>query len=114
MNKIYLFLSLILIASCTKIYDGAPGVGSSIPSNFIAVKDSSFTPALLDIVAGSTISFVNNTSSDKVIQSVDSLRIPATTIPAGQSFIFKSNTAGSFEYFRKDKPAVRGIINLRP
>ena len=114
MNKTCLFFSLILINGCTNIYDGAPGVGNNLPGNFISVQDSSFTPVLLDVVAGSTISFVNNTSTDKVIQAVDSLRIPATTILAGKSFIYKTNSAGSFEYFRKDKPTIRGTINLRP
>ena len=114
MNKLFALIALLSIISCNKIYDGSPGVGGNIPSSFIAVKDSSFNPAVLDVVAGTTIGFINNTTIDKTIQSADSILIPPTIIPAGKSFIFKSNNAGSFEYFRKDKPAVRGIITLRP
>ncbi len=44
---------------------------------------------LLDEVAGSSIRFVNNRSTEKTIQNDDSIRIPVTIIPAGNSFIYK-------------------------
>ncbi len=113
-NIAFLILTIIIALSCNKIYDGAPGVGGNIPSSFIAVKDSSVNPAIIEVVAGTTIAFINSTNTAKQIQSDDSTRIPLTTIPAGGSFIFKSNTAGTFQYFRKDKPTVTGLITLTP
>lgn len=111
---VFLLFTVMIAISCNKIYDGSPGVGGTIPSSFIAVKDSSFNPAIMEAVAGTSIAFINSTNSAKQIQSDDSARIPLTTIPAGGSFIYKSNTAGSFQYFRKDKPTVRGLITLTP
>ncbi len=113
-DTIFMILTVVIALSCNKIYDGSPGVGGNIPNSFIAVKDSSFNPVAIEVVAGSSIAFINNTNTAKQIQSDDSARIPLTTIQAGGSFIYRSNTAGSFQYFRKDKPTVRGLITLRP
>lgn len=112
MKLIFAFAIFLLAAGCTKIYDGEPGVGGQLPSNFIAVKDSSFFPVILSVVNGSTITFVNNTATDKQIQSTDSVIIPRVTIPAGGFYKFTKDTTASFQYYRVDKPAVVGQINL--
>ncbi len=111
----FLFVLLFFTAafiSCDKPYEGSPGVGGGLTSNFIAVKDSGFSPMVLKVVNGSTITFVNNTTSAKTLQSADSIIIPKTTIPAGGSYLFKKDTTASFQYYIVSKPTIQGTINL--
>lgn len=102
------------VTSCAKTYEGSPGVGGALPSNFINIKDSSFTPATLTIAAGSTISFVNNTSLPKSIQGIDSNALPKKTIAAGSSYLFTYSNSGIFKYFLAEKPSITGTINYTP
>lgn len=115
MNKvIHTILILSFFVSCSKTYEGAPGVGGRLPSNFISIKDSAFTPAILTVATGSSITFVNNTVATKTIIGTDSTIIPRTLIEAGGSFLFIKNTSGFFDYHLADKPSVSGTINLTP
>ena len=58
---------------------------------------------ILSVVNGSTITFVNNTTTSKTILSTDSTIIPVTVVPAGGSYLFKKDTTASFQYYQKGK-----------
>lgn len=109
---VILFLSLLFFA-CAK-HTNYDAQGGELPSNFIAVKDSSFTPATLTVVSGSSITFVNNTATAKSIITTDSITIKATTIEPNSSFIFKKDTTGTFYYHLTNKPAAGGRFTLTP
>ncbi len=114
MIRVFILAVIVTSVGCTKIYDGSPGVGGNIPSNFIAVKDSSFNPGILQIAVGSSVTFVNNTNADKIIIGADSNQIPRRTIAAGKFFTFTPANAGNISYQRADKVSVTGNINVTP
>ncbi|WP_255156863.1 cupredoxin domain-containing protein [Ferruginibacter sp. HRS2-29] len=88
--------------------------GGGLPSNYIAVNDSSFSPVTLTVVSGSSITFVNNTTTAKSIITTDSVTIKATTIAPNSSFVFKKDTTGTFYYHLTNKPAAGGMFTLTP
>lgn len=107
-----LLLTFVFFA-CAK-HTNYDAQGGELPSNFIAVKDSSFSPATLTVVSGSSITFVNNTATAKSIITTDSVTIKTTTIEPNASFIFKKDTTGTFYYHLTNKPAAGGMFTLTP
>lgn len=106
------FLSIAVI-SCDKM-ENIDAKGGELPTNYISILDSSFSPTGLTVVAGSSITFVNNTNADKSIISTDSLTIKSVTLKPNNSFVFKKDTVGVFSYHLTNKPAVNGSFTLLP
>lgn len=106
-------LLTIVFFGCAK-HTNYDARGGELPGNYIAVKDSSFSPATLSVVSGSSITFVNNTTSAKSIITTDSITIKTTTIEPNASFIFKKDTTGTFYYHLTNKPAAGGMFTLTP
>jgi plastocyanin len=119
MNKNYLvtfilsFFITIFISSCATEGMSEP-VGGELPTNYIIVKDSSFSPALLSIASGSSVTFVNNTAIVHTIISDDSTTIGRVVIEPGTSFYFKKDTTATIGYHCMLHPTARGIIDFRP
>src|SRR4051812_26672859 len=83
----YFFSGILLIAgvvSCGKNNMSEPA-GGDLPTNYIMVKDSSFTPSLLTVVSGSSITFVNNTGATHTVMTDDSTTIRVVSIVPGTS-----------------------------
>ncbi len=111
---ILLIFSCILFSSCVESYLGPAPVGGDLPTNYIAIKDSAFTPNNLTLYAGSTVTFVNNTSSAKKIVGTDSTTLPAVTLAPNSSFTYRKDTVASIFYKRADNAAITGVIHLVP
>lgn len=110
------FAGILIISttfSCIKSGLSRP-VGGELPTNYIIVKDSSFTPPILKVVSGSSITFVNNTSIAHTIISDDTLTIKAVSIASGTSYFFKKDTSGTFLYHCTLHPNARGTIIITP
>lgn len=104
----------LLLFSCEKEVENSTAVGGNLPTTYINVKDNGFTPNRLSIVAGNNITFLNQTSQDQTIVSVDGITIPSTVIKANGSFVFKKDTTGTFPYKNANVPNATGSITLRP
>jgi len=100
--------------SCTKTADDFTGQGGSLPTHYITIKDSSFSPAILTVATGSSITFVNDTDFEHSIVSDDSATILSGSIAHKTSFFFKKDTIGTFTYHCGLHPTVKGTIILRP
>ncbi len=88
--------------------------GGELPTNYIIVKDSTFTPASLTVVSGSSITFVNNTATAHTLVSDDSLPLRPVTIQPGTSYFYKKDTSGTFYYHCVQHPVARGVFIVTP
>jgi hypothetical protein len=99
--------------ACSKEGAGIPEAqGGLLPTNYIIIKDSSFSPKDTTVVTGSSFTFVNQSASTKGIYSVDSVVINKQGLLSNTSYFFKKDTVGTIYYFMAGKPTVRGSITL--
>lgn len=103
-----------LFFSCKKYISAADARGGDLPGYYISVKNDSFSPSSLTAVSGSSIRFVNNTSTSKSIITTDSATIRLTLIQPDSSFLFNKDTSGTFVCKLAGKPSVQTIITLTP
>ena len=113
------FLLVVFLYSCGKGNDGVSAAqGGGIPTNYIILNDSSFSPTAITAVIGNSFTFVNHSGAAAGIYSSDSIIINKQNIPNNSSFYFKKDTAISSPYviiFRQaGKPNVTGSITLTP
>lgn len=114
------FFSLVwFLYSCGKGNDGvAAAQGGGIPTNYIILTNTSFSPSAITAVIGNSFTFVNHSGAAAGIYSSDSLVINKQNIADNTSFYFKKDTAISSPYtiiFRQaGKPNVTGSITLTP
>lgn len=113
------FFSLIIcvgiLAACGKEGAGVPEAqGGLLPTNYIIIKDGSFSPALSTAVRGSSFTFLNQSGSAKAVYSNDSVVINKPTIENSASYFFKKDTVGTIYFFMGGKPSVVGSITLTP
>ncbi len=114
-NLSFLFMaSFLLFSGCEKSTDDTKAVGGNLPTTYIIIKDSAFTPNQLSIVAGNNITFLNQTATAQTIISLDGITIPSTVIAAKESFVFKKDTTGTFFYKNANQPNATGRFTLRP
>ena len=112
-------LALAVVAftfsSCERECSGcSDAVGGLLPTNYIIIKDSAFSPSSITAVNGSSFTFVNNTGAIKGIYSLDSIIINKPTIQTTSSYFFKKDTVGTIYYHMAGKPSVVGSITLTP
>jgi len=111
---IMLFISVAL-ATCTKTTD-FEAVGGDLPTNYITLQaDGSFTPAILRVASGSSITFVNNDNEPHQLLSSDSVSINTGLIEPGRSFFFKKDTlVGTISYRCTLDSNIRGTVIITP
>jgi hypothetical protein len=112
-NIVGLILVIVAFVACNKEGDGVPEAqGGLLPTNYITINDSAFSPNNIVAVTGSSFTFVNQTTSTKGIYSVDSVVINKQGLLSNTSYFFKKDTVGTIFYFMAGKPTVRGSITL--
>jgi hypothetical protein len=114
-----LIFSIIVFSSCGKDNSGIPEAeGGLLPTNYIYIKDGSFTPNNITAVNGSSFTFVNQSSGTQGIYSLDSIFINKQGIEANKSYFFKKDTVRSspvtIYYFMAGKQNVNGSITITP
>jgi hypothetical protein len=114
-----LFFSTIVITSCNKEGKGIPEAqGGLLPTNYITIKATSFSPANITAVKGSSFTFVNQSGAAQGIYSYDSVFLNKQGIADNTSYYFKKDTVSNgpvtIFYFMAGKPSVAGSITLTP
>ncbi|MEP7164997.1 MAG: hypothetical protein ABI741_09885 [Ferruginibacter sp.] len=118
----HLLLTALLLAglySCSKDEEDFGAQGGLLPTHYIDIRDSSFSPSLITVAAGSSFTFLNKTTINHTIVSDDSSTILSPAIAPSSSFYVKPDTlAGSLAvriyYHCKEHPAAQGTIILLP
>ena len=113
-KSIFLIIIICILGGCVKGHEGYDSAGGNLPSNFITIKATSFSPATLTISAGSTITFVNGDNAVHGIRTDDSTTINSNPIAPGFSYVFRKDTAGVFNYHCSQHPSVKGTFILTP
>jgi hypothetical protein len=106
--------NLIYFSSCEKNHTGSNSGGGLLPTNYIVIHDSSFSPSTLSVVSGSSITFLNQTNSVQRLISDDSTTIRDTSIAPHKSFFYKKDDVGVFYYHLVNKITARGTFIVTP
>ncbi|MEO6406465.1 MAG: cupredoxin domain-containing protein [Ferruginibacter sp.] len=117
MRKLQSFTFILLsflIYSCDKNETGFTAVGGQLPAHYIVIKDSSFSPSTLSVVAGSTVTFINQTALPSTVESNDTIAIKPVNVAASGSYTFKVNNPGAIPYHSVSHPSATGIIIVSP
>ncbi|MFZ1530355.1 MAG: cupredoxin domain-containing protein [Ferruginibacter sp.] len=113
----FLLLAAILLTimySCKKEKDISDIPGGNLPAKYIDIKDSTYSPAWLSTVAGTTITFVNNTATSHKIISHNNQYFDSVLVDPGRSFSFKKDADGTLEFHCKEHPRNIGTIVFTP
>lgn len=111
----FLILAVILLASCSNSSSGTTAASSALQtasqsngqSAAISIENFSFTPATLTISTGTTVIWTNNDSADHNIIS-DAFNSPMMS--TGQTYEFKFDNAGTYNYSCGVHPSMKGVI----
>jgi len=115
----YLLLTGLVLAgfcSCSKDED-FDAQGGQLPTHYINIMDSSFSPAVLTVAYGSSVTFLNKTTNGHTIVSEDSAAIVSPLIAPDLSYYVKPDTSSAsaqiiVNYHCKEHPLVTGTIIL--
>ncbi len=92
--------------------------GGDLPTNYIILKDSAFSPANITAVNGNSFTFVNFSGATAGIYSSDSVLINKQGIAPNTSYFFKKDSAitsaYTINYRLAGKPNVAGSITITP
>ena len=123
MKKLGLFLLFgILLTglySCSKDTN-FDAQGGDLPTHYITFRDSVFSPSLLEVANGSSITFLNQTSNPITLKGNDSTLLKTVLIQANSFYFFKPDTIPpvpaqiSIPYHCIEFPAAGGTIILLP
>ena len=119
--KHLLLTGMVLTAlySCSKDEEDFGAQGGLLPTHYIDIRDSSFSPSLLTVAAGSSITFLNKTTISHTMVSDDSSTILSPAIAPSTSFYVKPDTLNGslsvyINYHCKEHPTVKGTVILLP
>lgn len=109
-----MLLTTIIFYSCSKSNEDFEAQGGLLPTHYVDIKESTFSPGILIVATGSSITFINGTSVEHSIVSDDSSTILSGAILPGTTFFYKKDTVGNFNYHCGVHPSARGTLILSP
>ena len=111
----FFFTAVSAFISCGKDGAGQPEpVGGDLPTNYIIINDSAFSPNSITVVNGSSITFINRSGTLKGIYSSDSIAINKQNIAVNTSYFFKKDTVATINFRMAGKPSASGSITFTP
>ena len=101
----------LMIASCSKNENAnSYAAGGGVPTNYISILDDGFSPAVLRVANGSSITFLNSSSNTHTLVSDDSTTLVTTPILPAKYFSYRKYFVGILNYHCVEHPSERGII----
>ena len=76
----------------------------------ISIKNFAFSPAVLNIKAGDTVTWTNNDSASHRISGGS---FQSSDLSNGQNYSFTFNTAGTYDYICSTHPSMKGQIVVK-
>jgi len=111
---LFFFILLLVCYSCSKPKDIHDQNGGSLPSNYVDIKDTTYNPAVLTLVSGSSVTFVNNTATTHTLISGNTNFFDSAIVTPGHFFFLKKDIDGVLEYHCKEHPNFIGRIFFTP
>lgn len=120
-NMLILIIGLMItgLCACNKNSNFDPQ-GGELPTHYISFRDSSFSPSILTVANGSSITFLNQTNTAFTLVGDDSSFLKPVVIDANSFYFFKPDTATAvpvqiyIPYHNVERPTARGTIILNP
>ncbi len=121
-NRLFYFiLAMIVVAvyACNKDNTYNPQ-GGQLPTHYIEIGDSSFTPNIVTEANGSSFTFLNHSGIAHSIVSDDTFTMAKVTIQPDSFYYFKPDTTAAtpiqiqIPYHCVEHPTARGVIILNP
>lgn len=110
----YLFVIVfggMLIASCNKNENAnSYAAGNGLPTNYVSILNGGFSPNVLIVPNGSSITFLNSSSSTHTLVSDDSVTLVTTPIAPNKYFSYRKYFVGILNYHCVEHPSETGII----
>jgi plastocyanin len=75
----------------------------------VSIKDNAFNPASVQISKGDTVKWTNMDSADHTVKGST---FNSGIIHKGQSYEFRFNTAGTFNYVCSIHPTMKGTVTV--
>ena len=126
MNKnifVMLLILSILLVGCSESQQATPPMRqqaqnpqaqSPAQSNAIVqtidISDFAFTPGVITIKKGDTITWINQDAASHTITSDDGSELDSSSLPQGGSYSHTFNTAGEYSYHCKIHPPMKGKV----
>jgi len=120
-NKLLFCLLALLLAgfyACEKDNEGFNTPGGLLPTKYINIKDSGFSPATITVANGNSFTFLNGTGTTHTLVSDDSTTLISIPIAPDSSYFFKPDTTTTLPvdiyipYHCVQHPSARGTIIL--
>lgn len=116
-----LLVIFVLISGCTStttVTPASPTPGPTTPAQTsteqqVNIKDFNFVPDTAEVPIGTTVTWVNDDSAPHTVTSVSGL-FDSGSIGAGETYSYKFEQAGTFEYSCTNHPSMpRGKVIVR-
>jgi plastocyanin len=98
--------SAILLTACYKSNNNG-----SVTNNTIRMNNSAFSPSNLTVVAGSTVTWMNDDNIIHAVTTGDG-SINSGDIAVGSSYTKTFSTAGTFNYFDSHNANMTGVLTV--
>jgi plastocyanin len=98
--------SAILLTACYKSNNNG-----SVTNNTIRMNNSAFSPSNLTVVAGSTVTWMNDDNIIHAVTTADG-SINSGDIAVGSSYTKTFSTAGTFNYFDSHNANMTGVLTV--
>ena len=121
-NRLFYFIlatMVVAVYACNK-NDTFNPQGGLLPTHYIEIEDSSFTPNMVTEANGSSFTFLNHTGVAHSIMSDDTFTLFKVTIQPDSFYYFRPDTTTAtpvpihIPYHCIEHPAARGVIILNP
>ncbi len=114
MKRPILFLAIVLavlVSGCSQYAASSPpeaaAPAASGSSNAVVIKDFAFNPSTLTVKVGTTVKWTNEDSAPHTIKSE---AFTSGNLGKGESFEFKFDSAGTYDYICGIHPSMKGRI----
>ncbi|HRH58380.1 MAG TPA: cupredoxin domain-containing protein [Chitinophagales bacterium] len=106
-TKLTLFGIIFLCLLSCKEKDDIP------PSNVVFIQRNSFSPATINITAGTTITWVNKESTIHTVTSNDASLFDSNDLKEGENYISTFMFPGTYAYHCKNHPDMQGVVIVK-
>jgi len=113
-KKIFLFAvfaCLIILAGCN-LYSSTPAASTTpVQGNAVTISNFTFTPNVLEVTAGTKVTWTNNDSMGHTVVSANLFQSP--TLNQGGEFSFTFTTPGTYNYNCSIHPSMTGKVIVK-